>query len=75
MKTPKHPRDYEPDELLLLAMVEAFKCADLNYKELPDCTYFDMQVVAQFNWAVSEQKFDFWLYAYLFNLVPTYHTK
>jgi hypothetical protein len=75
MKTPKHPRDYEPDELLLLAMVEAFICADLNYKELPDCTYFDMPVVAQFNWAFSEQGHDFWSQCYKKNLVPTYHTK
>jgi len=75
MKPKKHPRDYEPDELLLLAMVEAFICADLNYKELPDCTYFDNHQMFNFSWVASEQGYNFWEYAYSNNLVPTYHTK
>jgi len=75
MKTKKHPRDYEPDELLLLAMVEAFKCADRHHIEIPDCTFFDNSIGSLFAWHSSDQDFDFWMYANNFNLVPTYHTK
>jgi len=73
MKPKKHPRDYEPDELLLLAMVEAF-IQDTDHT-IKSRHLFDNTCSHYMIWFYTEQGMDFWAEAYENNLVPTYHTK